>query len=104
MDRATQYYSIEKKAVEMSELFRSSGNATIDEAAVVSGGASPELVMEWGILLGVVLVVSALRTYARWMVNGFRGLSWDDLLVWIAVGFYVFLTVDGECARNPVMP
>lgn len=81
-------------------LFRSTGNATLDEIALLSGAATPELVTEWGVLLGVVMVVSILRTYARMDVNGFRGLSWDDLLVWIGVIFYVALSANGECSSK----
>lgn len=82
------------RAVAMA-LYKSTGNATLDAIAIVSGGASRELVLEWGILFGLVVVFTGVRTYARMRISGFRGLRWDDYLVWMAVVFYAALTVDG---------
>lgn len=76
-------------------LYKSTGNATLDAIAIVSGGASPQLVLEWEILFGLVVAFTAVRTYARTRINGLRGLRWDDYLVWIAVVFYAALTING---------
>lgn len=80
----------------MVVLWKSTGNATLDEMAAVSGAATPRLVMEWAILLGVAFVFSCLRTYARVKVNGIRGLGWDDYLGWVAYLFYTALSVNGK--------
>lgn len=77
-------------------LYKSTGNATLDAIAIISGGASPQLVLEWEILFGLVVAFTAVRTYARTRINGLRGLRWDDYLVWIAVVFYAALTINGE--------
>lgn len=76
-------------------LHKSTGNATLDAIALVSGGASPQLVMEWEILFGLVVAFTIVRTYARTRISGLRGLRWDDYLVWIAVVFYAALTING---------
>lgn len=87
-------------------LFRSTGNSTLDEIALYSGGATPELVVEWVILQGFVLLFVSLRTYARVKVSGIKSLSWDDLLVWVAAILYTALSVNGECPlrRGPRDP
>lgn len=76
-------------------LYKSTGNLTLDAIALVSGGATVELVLEWEILFGLVVVSTIIRTYARARIGGFKGLRWDDYLVWIAVIFYAALNIDG---------
>lgn len=63
----------------------STGNATLDAVAVASGAATPSLVIEWAVLLGVAVLFTSLRTYARARVSGLRGFKWDDYLVWMAL-------------------
>lgn len=82
-------------------LYKSTGNSTLDAIAIVSGGASRELVLEWEILFALVIVFTILRTYARTRISGLRGLRWDDYLVWIAVVFYAALTVNGRHSPKP---
>lgn len=92
----------ETENIDTMALYKSTGNATLDAVAVISGGASPELVLEWEILLGLVLVVTGVRTYARAKVNGLEGLRWDDYLVWIGVVLYAALTVNGRQSLKPL--
>lgn len=60
-----------------AERFESLGNA--------SGAATQADIIEWFILLGVVLIVTGLRTYARISTMGLSNLGWDDILVWVAL-------------------
>lgn len=80
--------------VQAQDLFASTGNATLDAVAAYSGGATTIEVVEWAVLLGIVLMFTILRTYARASVSGIRGLGWDDGLVWLATLAYIVLTVN----------
>lgn len=77
-------------------LYASTGNATLDEVAAYSGGATTIEVIEWAVLLGIVLIFTILRTYARAAVSGIKGLSWDDALVWLAALAYIALSINGK--------
>lgn len=78
----------------------STGNATLDAVGAASGAATVELAVEWIAYLVIIIVITALRTYARASIPGRSGFGWDDYLVWIAVvslgsftWFSVLLTV-----------
>lgn len=63
----------------------STGNATLDAVGAASGAATVELAVEWIAYLVIIIVITALRTYARASIPGRSGFGWDDYLVWIAV-------------------
>lgn len=63
----------------------STGNATLDAVGAASGAATLELAVEWIVYLVIIIVITALRTYARASIPGRSGFGWDDYLVWIAV-------------------
>ena len=67
-----------------------------DDTMAVSSGPAPEayeaavaamqrFVVEAFTLLGIEILVTTLRTYARVKTVGFRELSLDDLLAWLAM-------------------
>ncbi|POS81010.1 hypothetical protein DHEL01_v200583 [Diaporthe helianthi] len=72
----------------------STGNATLDAVGAVSGATTAELAIEWIVYLVLIILITALRTYARASIPGRRGFGWDDYLVWIAVVWYVILTAE----------
>ncbi|KAK7715715.1 hypothetical protein SLS63_011303 [Diaporthe eres] len=72
----------------------STGNATLDAVGAASGAATVELAVEWIAYLVIIIVITALRTYARASIPGRSGFGWDDYLVWIAVVWYVILTAE----------
>ncbi|KAG6368869.1 hypothetical protein INS49_003086 [Diaporthe citri] len=72
----------------------STGNATLDTVGAASGAATVELAVEWIAYLVIIIVITALRTYARASISGRSGLGWDDYLVWIAVVWYVILNAE----------
>lgn len=63
----------------------STGNATLDAVGAASGAATLELAIEWIAYLVIIIIITALRTYARASIPGRSGFGWDDYLVWIAV-------------------
>lgn len=63
----------------------STGNATLDAVGAASGAATVELAVEWIAYLVIIIIITALRTYARASIPGRSGFGWDDYLVWIAV-------------------
>jgi hypothetical protein len=63
----------------------STGNATLDAVGAASGAATIALAVEWIAYLVIIIVITALRTYARASIPGRSGFGWDDYLVWIAV-------------------
>lgn len=69
----------------------STGNATLDAVGAVSGATTAELAIEWIVYLVLIILITALRTYARASIPGRRGFGWDDYLVWIAVVSMVVL-------------
>lgn len=74
----------------------STGNFTLDAIALESGAATTIRIVEWAVLFGVAVLFTALRTYARARISGWRRLSWDDALVWLAVAAFTVLILDGE--------
>lgn len=85
--------------MEGRSLAASTGNSTLDAIALESGAATPDRVVEWAVLFGVAVLFTILRTYARARISGWRRLSWDDALVWVAVTAFAVLIVDGK--RTP---
>lgn len=61
------------------------GNATLDAIAAESGAATLKEAAEWFVLLGLALIFTVLRTWARVSISTVRGLGWDDGIAWIAM-------------------
>ncbi|PSR83420.1 hypothetical protein BD289DRAFT_370042, partial [Coniella lustricola] len=78
----------------MEALEISTGNATLDEIALSSGGGTPIRLVEWSVMFGVAVVMTVLRTYARTSKNGWNGMAWDDHLVWLALAAYAVLALN----------
>jgi hypothetical protein len=72
-------------AYERASVVMSTGNETLDAVGAASGAATVELAAEWVVYLVLIIVITALRTYARASIPGRGGFGWDDYLVWIAV-------------------
>lgn len=62
-----------------------SGNATLDAIAAGSGAATLWQSAEWFALLGLALLFTVLRTWARVTISTARGLGWDDCIAWVAL-------------------